>query len=183
MRIIRGKFKSRWHAVPKGFPSRPTTDFAKEGLFNILEHNYGLHDLNILDLCAGTGNISIEFISRESGKVIAVDKNYNCVKFIKSMVNKYDCADDIVVIKAEILKYLTQSTQQFDIIFADPPYAYEHHKSIAELVFERNLLTPNGVLIIEHGKETNLEDITHFSFSRIYGKVHFSFFEIENNNE
>ena len=104
--------------IPKSFPSRPTTDFAKEGLFNILEHQYSLEHLKILDLCAGSGNISFEFLSREAGTVVAVDKNYNCYKHIKAMSYKYECENDIAVIKADLVKYLNQTNEKFDLIFA-----------------------------------------------------------------
>ncbi|MFT5860035.1 MAG: 16S rRNA (guanine966-N2)-methyltransferase [Flavobacteriaceae bacterium] len=182
MRIIRGKFKTRRFGLPKGFPSRPTTDFAKEGLFNVFEHKFHLEDLNILDLCAGTGSISLEFLSREAGKVVAVDKNYNCYRHIIKMGNEYGCMDDLSVVKSEMLKFLSKTNKQFDIIFADPPYAYEHHAEIAAIVFERNLLVPGGTLIIEHGKETKLENITHFDILRTYGNVNFSFFKREDDD-
>lgn len=178
MRIIRGRFKTRKYSVPKRFPSRPTTDFAKEGLFNVLEHQMDLHDLNILDLCAGTGNISIEFLSREAGSVTAVDNNYHCYKHIQTMVHELGCDSEIKVVKADILKFLDQSQSKFDIIFADPPYAFKHYDLIVEKVFERGLLETDGLLIIEHGKETSLESLPHFLFSRKYGNVHFSFFQI-----
>ena len=177
MRIIRGKYKTRRYPVPKNFPSRPTTDFAKEGLFNILEHQYMSEDMDILDLCAGTGNISIEFLSREAGRVIAVDKNFNAYKHMKSMAAKLECTDKLTVIKSDILKFVSKTDKQFDLIFADPPYKYVDHEILAEQVFERNLLKEDGVLIVEHGRETSLESITHFKFMRIYGNVHFSFFE------
>ncbi|HIP32143.1 MAG TPA: 16S rRNA (guanine(966)-N(2))-methyltransferase RsmD [Crocinitomicaceae bacterium] len=178
MRIIRGKYKTRYYKVPKSFPSRPTTDFAKEGLFNILEHQYMGNDMEVLDLCAGTGNISIEFLSRECGTVVAVDNNYNCIRYIKSMGAKFDCNDKLSAVKSDVLKFLNKSEKQFDLIFADPPYAYKHHAEIAEIVFQKNKLKEDGVLIIEHGKETSLENITHFQFMRTYGNVHFSFFEL-----
>lgn len=177
MRIIRGKYKTRYYKFPKGFPSRPTTDYAKEGLFNILEHQYKNTDLKILDLCAGTGNISIEFLSREAGTVLAVDKNYTAIKHMKNVVKDLGCENEMTVYKADIIKFLEKTEMKFDLIFADPPYLFEHHAKIAEIVFERNILNEDGVLIIEHGRETNLENITHFEFSRIYGNVHFSFFE------
>ena len=183
MRIIRGKFKTRYFRIPKSFPSRPTTDFAKEGLFNILEHQYSLENLKILDLCSGSGNISFEFLSREAGTVIAVDKNFNCYKHVKAMSYKYDCADDIAVVKADMIKFLNQTDKKFDLIFADPPYAYEEHAEIAKIIFERELLNEDGLLIIEHGRDTKLENITHFDFTRIYGGVHFSFFQISDNDE
>lgn len=179
MRIIRGIYKTRYYKVPKGFHSRPTTDFAKEGLFNVLEHQYLTGDMEILDLCSGTGNISIEFLSRELGNVIAVDNNYNAVRHIKSMVAKFGCQDKIHVLKSDILKYLDKSEKQFDLIFADPPYAYEHHEKLINSVFEKKRLKEDGLLIVEHGAETNLENITHFQFVRTYGNVHFSFFEKE----
>lgn len=149
----------------------------------MLDHQMVLHDLDILDLCAGTGSISIEFLSREAGNVVAVDQNYNCVRHIQDMAKRFDCADDLLVYKQEVLRFLEKTTQQFDLIFADPPYEYAHHARIAELVFERELLYENGLLIIEHGKQTDLSDRTHFSFSRIYGNVHFSFFQINQEDE
>lgn len=177
MRIIRGIYKTRRFKTPKSFPSRPTTDFAKEGLFNVLEHNYLATGLKILDLCAGTGNISIEFLSREVGTVIAVDSNFNSVRHIKTISKEYGCDDKISVIKSDIIKYLKNSELKFDLIFADPPYAFSHYDEIASVVFGKQMLNENGVLIIEHGKETSLEHITQFDFERIYGNVHFSFFE------
>ena len=183
MRIIRGKFKTRYFRIPKSFPSRPTTDFAKEGLFNILEHQYTLENLRILDLCAGSGNISFEFLSREAGTVVAVDKNINCYKHIKTMSHKYECEKEITVIKSDIIKYLKQTNEKFDLIFADPPYAYELHEEIVAIVFERELLNEGGVLIIEHSKQTSLKNRTHFDFERTYGGVHFSFFQKNDSHE
>jgi 16S rRNA (guanine(966)-N(2))-methyltransferase RsmD len=150
---------------------------AKEGLFNVIENKMHLVDLRMLDLCAGTGNISIEFLSREGGTVIAVDKNFHCYKHIKQVVKDLGCADEIRVIKADVLKFLDQTADRFDIIFADPPYVYEYHAEIAEKVFERDLLLEDGILVIEHGRDTSMESLPHFIFSRKYGNVHFSFFQ------
>lgn len=179
MRIIRGKFKTRKYKIPKNFPSRPTTDFAKEGLFNILENQLYLENLNILDLCAGTGNISIEFLSRESGKVTAVDQNYNCIRHISQVSRELGCSNDIKIVKSEIIKFLSKCEDKYDLIFADPPYAFTGYSDIIQLVFDRHLLMENGILIIEHGKETDLSDKTHFDFTRTYGNVYFSFFKIK----
>lgn len=164
MRIIRGKYKTRRYGLPKKFPSRPTTDFAKEGLFNVLSHKMVLEDLKILDLCAGTGSISIEFLSREGGTVTAVDQNYNCVRHIQSMADRFECKDELLVYKSEMLKFLNKTNQSFDLIFADPPYDFPHHARIAEIIFERKLLNDDGLLVIEHGKQTDLSDITHSIF-------------------
>lgn len=177
MRIIRGRFKTRRYGIPKNFPSRPTTDFAKEGLFNILENRHYLEDLKILDLCSGSGNIAMEFLSREAGSVVAVDKNYNCVKHIRKMAFEFNCENEIQIIQSEILKYLENCTQKFDLVFADPPYAFSEYDKIIDKVFEKELLLENGELIIEHGKENNFENRTQFDFSRKYGNVHFTFFK------
>jgi 16S rRNA (guanine(966)-N(2))-methyltransferase RsmD len=179
LRIIRGKFKTRRYKVPKNFPSRPTTDFAKEGLFNILENQRYLEDLNILDLCSGSGNISVEFLSREAGTVTAVDKNYNCVRHLHKVIRELGCEKDINIVKSDIVKYIESCNSSFDIIFADPPYAYKEYEKLIETVFERNLLNENGILIIEHGKETDLSDKTHFDILRKYGNVWFSFFKLK----
>lgn len=180
MRIISGNLKARRFSVPKNFPSRPTTDFAKEGLFNVLEHKLDLFDLNILDLCAGTGNISFEFLSREAGTVTAVDQNFNCVRFIRKNAEELGIGDDLHVLKSEILQFLQRTEQTYDLIFADPPYDVTFHKEIASIVFERNLLNEGGLLIIEHGKRTDLSSITQFDFVRNYGNVNFSFFHQDN---
>lgn len=136
-----------------------------------------LIDLRILDLCAGTGNISIEFLSREAGTVTAVDNNYHAYKHIGKLANDLGCEDEIAVIKSDVLKFLNQTQTQYDIIFADPPYAYDKHLEIANLVFEKGILSDNGLLVIEHGRETTMESHSHFIFSRKYGNVHFSFFQ------
>jgi 16S rRNA (guanine966-N2)-methyltransferase len=180
VRIIGGNLKARRFSVPKNFPSRPTTDFAKEGLFNVLEHQLELFDLNILDLCAGTGNISFEFLSRGAGKVTAVDHHFNCIRFIRKNAEELGITDDLRVFKADILPYLERTDQTYDLIFADPPYDANFHKDIAELVFKRNLLNEDGKLIIEHGKKTDLSTLTQFEFTRTYGNVIFSFFQSKN---
>lgn len=179
MRIIRGKYKTRRYKIPKNFPSRPTTDFAKEGLFNILENQMYLEDLKILDLCSGTGNISVEFLSRDAGTVTAVDQNFNCIRHLGKVVRELGCEKEITIVKSDIVKYLERCATTFDIIFADPPYAYTEHEKVIDIVFERNLLNENGILIIEHGKETDLSSKTHFDILRKYGNVCFSFFKIK----
>jgi 16S rRNA (guanine(966)-N(2))-methyltransferase RsmD len=176
VRIIRGIYKTRYYKVPKGFPSRPTTDFAKEGLFNVIENLKTLDDLSILDLCAGTGNISIEFLSRESGSVIAIDSHFNTVKHLKKVADELGCANDLTIYKMDMIKYLEKSDLKFDLIFADPPYSYANHDKIVELVQSKDMLHENGLLIIEHGKDTNLEKLANFMFIKKYGAVHFSFF-------
>jgi 16S rRNA (guanine(966)-N(2))-methyltransferase RsmD len=179
LRIIAGTLKARRFSVPKNFPSRPTTDFAKEGIFNVLEHQMDISDLKILDLCAGTGNISFEFISRDAAHVTAVDINSNCLSFIRKNAIEFNITPQLETIKSDILQYLKKTDEKFDLIFADPPYEYKFQDEIANLVFEHNLLTEDGLLIIEHGKHTKLEEVPHFDLKRTFGNVHFSFFRKE----
>jgi 16S rRNA (guanine(966)-N(2))-methyltransferase RsmD len=179
VRIISGFLKARRFSIPKSFPSRPTTDFAKEGLFNVLEHQMSLFDLEILDLCAGTGNISFEFISREAGKVTAVDSNSNCLRYILKNAIDFKINEEIETIKSDILAFLKRTDRTFDLIFADPPYEYQFHAEIAQIVFERKLLNENGLLIIEHGRHTKLTELPNFELVRTYGNVYFSFFRLD----
>lgn len=179
MRIIRGKLKSRRFSPPKGFPSRPTTDFAKEGLFNILENRFSLMDFKILDLCAGTGNISLEFASREAGMITCVDTNYNCVRFIQKMILENELKDVMQVYKSDVRDFLRKSSTQYDLIFADPPYDANFHEELVRLIFENKLLSPNGIVIIEHGRHTNLCEFKEYIETRSYGNVYFSFFNTE----
>ena len=177
MRIISGKYKGKRLQAPKKLPVRPTTDMAKEGLFNILNHHYVFSQVTLLDLFAGTGNISYEFASRGSEQITAVDAHYACVGYIKSVAEELDFT--IETIKSDVYHYLKKVKRKSDIIFADPPYDFtvEQFINIATLVFENELLNDDGVLIIEHSKHTKLEDASHFSHSRKYGGSVFSFFE------
>lgn len=177
MRINRGKLKSRRIATPKNFPSRPTTDFAKEGLFNILENRLSLIDLEILDLCAGTGNISLEFASREAGKITSVDTNYNCVKFIQNLISEFDLKEEMQVYKSDVRDFLRKTAQKFDLVFADPPYDMKIHQEMLDLIFEKKVLKENGLCIIEHGRQTDLSQNATFVEKRSFGNVHFSFFK------
>lgn len=177
MRIIRGTLKSRRFSPPKNFPSRPTTDFAKEGFFNVLENRIDLQDLEILDLCAGTGNISLEFASREAGQITAVDTNYNCVRFIQKMIDENKLQTSMQAVKADVRDFLRRTDKKYDLIFADPPYAMAFHAEIVALVQERNLLNSDGLCIIEHGRQTDLSGQPHYVDTRNFGNVYFSFFE------
>lgn len=176
MRIISGTYKGKRLVAPKKLPVRPTTDMAKEGLFNILNHHYQFSAITVLDLFAGTGNISYEFASRGAISVTAVDAHYACLGFIKSTAKELDFPID--TIKSDVYHFLEKAPGSYDIIFADPPYDFETDQfaKIAELVFTKELLKPDGVLIVEHSKHTNLEEQEHFSHSRRYGGSVFSFF-------
>ncbi|WP_046756996.1 RsmD family RNA methyltransferase [Kordia jejudonensis] len=178
MRIISGKHKGRRLTAPKKLPVRPTTDLAKESLFNILNNHYYFHEISVLDLFAGTGNISYEFASRGTEQITAVDGDYGCVSFIKKTAALLDL--DITAIKSDVYKFLERTHLKSDIIFADPPYAFtqEQFERIASIVFERDLLLADGFLILEHAKETKLDHAPYFSFSKGYGGSVFSFFQL-----
>ena len=177
MRIISGKYKSRKIFAPKNLPVRPTTDIAKESLFNIINNLYYFDEISVLDLFAGTGNISYEFASRGTEQVTCVDQDFGCIKFINQTSEAFEMP--IQTIKSDVFKFLEKSTLQTDIIFADPPYSFsdEEFSKIPELVFQNNLLLENGILIIEHSKHTNLSQLKNFSYSKGYGGSVFSFFE------
>lgn len=177
MRIVRGKLKSRRIQVPKGFASRPTTDFAKEGLFNILDNRFEIAGITVLDLCSGTGNITLEFISGGVQHVTAVDQNFACIRYLNKIAKELDVANEVSGLKGDVVQFLKKSPQKFDLIFADPPYAADFHREIISTVFERDLLNEGGLLIVEHGKQTQTDDLPHFDFMKKYGSVHFSFFQ------
>ena len=178
MRIISGKYKGRRIFPPKGLPVRPTTDMSKEALFNVLNNHFSFEGLKILDLFAGTGNISFEFASRGSTPITSVDADFGCVKFIKQVASEYDF--NIAATKSDVFTFLERNKATYDIIFADPPYALDQKTfdKIVLLVFEKNTLQEDGMMIMEHSKYTKLDHLIHFSFKKSYGGSIFSFFEI-----
>ena len=181
MRIISGKFKGRRIFPPKNLPVRPTTDMSKEALFNVLNNHFSFEGLKVLDLFAGTGNISFEFASRGSDNITSVDADFGCVKFIKQIAEEYDF--NIAAMRSDVFKFLEKNTNSYDIIFADPPYALDQKtfENIVTLVFQQDLLQEDGMMVIEHSKYTKLDHMIHFSFKKSYGGSIFSFFEIIGN--
>jgi 16S rRNA (guanine966-N2)-methyltransferase len=183
MRIISGKYKGRRISPPKGLPVRPTTDMSKEALFNVINNHFSFEGLKILDLFAGTGNISYEFASRGSAPITSVDGDFGCVKFIKQVATEYDF--NIAATKSDVFKFLERNNATFDIIFADPPYALDQKtfEKIVLLIFEKNTLNNDGMMIIEHSKYTKLDHMDNFSFKKSYGGSIFSFFELSSDEE
>jgi 16S rRNA (guanine(966)-N(2))-methyltransferase RsmD len=176
MRIISGIHKGRRIQAPKNLPIRPTTDMAKEALFNILRNLVHLHGMNVLELFAGSGNMSYEFASRGVGSVVAVDSHMPCLAFINKTAELLELPID--TIKADVFSFLKNHKGSYDIIFADPPYAIEQDEflQIVDSVFENNLLNDDGILIIEHSKHTDLSSHAAFDNQRKYGGTVFSFF-------
>lgn len=174
MRIIGGEYRGRIITLPKNFKARPTTDLAKESLFNIMQNRIEFEGLKVLDLFAGTGNISYEFLSRGNNSVTMIELNFQHVQFIKSVLREFN--EKAIVIRSDAFRYLTQCNEQFDFIFADPPYDHPEFDKVAPLVLSRNLLLPNGWFIMEHPKSFDFKDSPLYVETRRYGQVHFSFF-------
>jgi len=177
MRIISGKHKGRRLNAPKNLPVRPTTDMAKESLFNILNNSYYFEDLEVLDLFSGTGNISFEFASRGTQHITSVDKHFACIKYINEICNEFDF--NITTVKSDVYKFIEKTKLKADLIFADPPYNFSDmdFSKIATLIFEKDLLKQEGLLIIEHSKQTKLNNHPNFRYEKRYGGNVFSFFE------
>jgi 16S rRNA (guanine966-N2)-methyltransferase len=175
LRIVSGKLKGLRFNPPKSFPSRPTTDYAKEALFNILHHEFNLDEIDVLDLCSGTGSISLEFASRNAKRVTSVDVHGKSLAFLADLAKKHQLTQ-ISTIKQDILQFLEQTGDQYDIIFADPPFKSTIYQEIPRIIFGRKLLSPGGLLIVEHGRENSFDAVPQFLYMRNYGGVQFSFF-------
>lgn len=180
MRIISGSLKGRTVVAPSNLPTRPTTDFAKEGLFNMLQSRLDAEysEMDALDLFCGTGNITYEFASRGMRSVTSVEIDFKCYEFIQKSLAKFELKQ-CRIIRNDVFLFLKICKIKFDLIFADPPYEMPNISKIHSLVVERDLLKPGGLLIIEHGSKTKLNHLTHFIEARNYGNVHFSIFKID----
>ena len=178
MRIIGGKYRGRTFTPPSNFKARPTTDFAKEALFNVLNNVFNFENLDVLDLFSGTGSITYEFASRNAKSVIAVESNFNHFRYIEKQIQELELTN-AKVYKSDVFRYLNTCTKKFDVIFADPPYDLENIEEIYESVFRNKLLSETSLLIIEHSKKNDFSNFPHFSMLRKYGSVHFSIFDLE----
>ena len=177
MRIIRGKFGKRRFDVPKNITARPTTDFPRENIFNVLENMLDFEGLTALDLFAGTGAISFEFVSRECSEVTAVEMANTQANFIKSVKQKLS-ADNLRVIKGDVFKFVETCSNKFDIIFADPPYDHPRFGEIPSLILNSQMIKPGTLVIVEHSRDYDFSELPHFSEQRTYGSVNFSLFQI-----
>jgi 16S rRNA (guanine(966)-N(2))-methyltransferase RsmD len=175
VRIIGGKFKGRKFNAPFLKSTRPTTDFARESLFNLLQTRFDVDGIEILDLFCGTGAVAFEFLSRGAKSAVCVDMDFKGLQFIRETSRELKV--EARVYRGDALKYLSATKEKFDLIFTDPPYELEDLPKIPELVFQHHLLKPGGILIVEHGKKTDLSAHRNFEEHRHYGKVNFSFFK------
>lgn len=176
MRIIGGKYKSRRIQVPPNLRARPTTDFAREGLFNVLNNLLDWEETTALDLFSGTGSIAFELISRGCTYVMSVEQNQNHFNFICRAQEKLG-AKELFPVRADVFKYLHSLKQQFDFIFADPPYDLSGAEKIPEIILNKQLVREGGFFVMEHSKNHNFSHLPYFKEERKYGNVYFSFFE------
>ena len=177
MRIIAGTLRGRRISPPDRLPVRPTTDMARESLFNILNNYVDFEECSVLDLFAGTGAVSLEFISRGAKAVTCVDINAQCTDFIRQSANALN-VNNMHIVRADVFDLLKRANQRFDIVFADPPYSLEHLDTLPQLVFDKCLLADDGIFILEHPRDYSFEEHPHFWQHRAYGKVNFTFFQI-----
>lgn len=176
MRIISGKYKGRRFKINPKVTARPTTDFAKEGLFNVLNNQIDFEGITVLDLFAGIGSLSFEFISRGALSVHAIEFDFKNIAYMQYVMSELK-EDKLLIQKANVFKFLDNCYQQFDLIFADPPYDMENIEDVPKLIFEKQLLAEGGIFILEHSKNEHFDTNPHFNFMRKYGNVHFSFFK------
>lgn len=177
MRIIGGAFKGKIICPPAGYNARPTTDFAKEGLFNVLDNEYEFDGLQVLDLFGGTGAIAFEFASRGVGKVYSIEMNSDNARFIRKEAERIGLAN-IKVVHSNVFDFLPICKEKFDIIFADPPYAMQGVDTLPDKVLSAGILHKGGYFILEHGSEHSFTSHPQYKKEKVYGRVHFSFFEL-----
>ena len=176
MRIITGKYKGRHFDIPRTFKARPTTDFAKENIFNVLVQYIDFEGAQALDLFSGTGSISLELLSRGCSQVVSVELDRDHHRFIQECVKKLG-ATNMIPIRGDVFRYLKSCKQQYDFIFADPPYALKELPHIPDLIFEKQLLKADGIFVFEHGKDYDFSGHPNFVEHRSYGSVNFSLFK------
>ena len=191
MRIITGKYKGRHFDIPRTFKARPTTDFAKENIFNVLTQYIDFEGAEALDLFSGTGSITLELLSRGCSRVVSVELDRDHHRFIQQCLQKLISQGDgsfvtseisqknrppVIPLRGDVFRYIKSCKQQFDFIFADPPYALKELPTIPSLIFERGLLKEDGIFVFEHGKDNDFSGDPHFVEHRSYGSVNFSIF-------
>ncbi len=180
MRIISGIWKGRRIQVSNDIKARPTTDFAKEGLFNLLNNEIDFEDIEILDLFSGTGSISFEFISRGARNSTAIEMNDKHCQYIRKAAEILK-TDKLIVFKTDVFRFLESSSKKFDLIFADPPYDLKKLEEIPDVVFRKELLNSDGMMVLEHSSKQDFSMHPNFLNHRCYGNVNFSFFKNQNN--
>ncbi len=178
MRIIAGKYRGRKYFPPiNRWPTRPTTDSARESIFNILANRLDFEKIRALDLFGGTGSHSFELLSRECPDITYVDKHPGCVQYVRTFAKELDENAALRVVREDVLRFLQRARPAYDYIFADPPYELPDMSAFIDLIFERQLLSPRGLLVVEHDMRQNFAQHPHFEEERKYGQTRFSLFK------
>ena len=179
MRIITGRYKGRHFDIPRSFKARPTTDFAKENIFNVLIQYVDFDGATALDLFSGTGSITLELLSRGCQQVVSVELDRDHHRFICDCLKKLEVkgGNAVLPLRGDVFRFVKSCKQQFDFIFADPPYALKELSILPDLIFERQLLKDDGIFVLEHGKDHDFSQHPHFVEHRQYGSVNFSLFK------
>jgi 16S rRNA (guanine(966)-N(2))-methyltransferase RsmD len=175
MRIITGEYKGRHFDIPRTFKARPTTDFAKENIFNVMMGYLDFDGATALDLFSGTGSISLELLSRGCSSVTSVEADRDHARFIAQCMQKLGTDRDLLI-RGDVFRFVKTCRQQYDFIFADPPYTLQQLATLPDLIFEHSLLKAEGIFVLEHGKQHHFEEHPHFVEHRSYGSVNFSIF-------
>ena len=181
MRIITGIYKGRHFDIPRSFKARPTTDFAKENIFNVLNQHIDFDGATALDLFSGTGSISLELLSRGCCRVVSIEQDRDHHRFICDCLKKLNpsatnATGTVIPLRADVFRFIKSCREQYDFIFADPPYALKELATIPDLIFEKGLLKADGIFVFEHGKDHDFSAHPHFLEHRAYGSVNFSIF-------
>lgn len=179
MRIIGGEFSGRRFSPPTSTPARPTTDVAKEGLFNILENMIDIEGIKTCDIFGGTGSISYELASRGAAELVLIERDLGNINFIKKTAEALGIKNKLQIIRGDVFKFMKQSTEQYDFIFAGPPYALANIDDIPMLIFEKNMLAPNGIFVLEHTPRNDYQQHPKFLRMKNYGTTVFSFFALQ----
>lgn len=177
MRIVSGQYKGRTFHPPNNLPSRPTKDIAKEALFNILAHQLEFNGITAFDLFAGTGNISYELASRGAARILAVEKDPRCVRFVQETIQKLGTTV-IQVVRSDVITFIKNRPGSADLIFLDPPYTMPNQQVMIQLILDTGMLNPGGILVIEHDRGHDFSGIAAYTATRQYGNSYFSFMEV-----
>jgi 16S rRNA (guanine(966)-N(2))-methyltransferase RsmD len=175
VRIISGKYRGKQIRPPKNFKARPTTDFAKESLFNILSHQYDLEEMEVLDLFSGTGSMTYEFASRGVKSLVALELSQPHFRFIQQTCRQLEM-DQVQVIRGDVFRYLNKPYQSFDLIFADPPFDHPRLAELPDLVLSTSILEKDGLFILEHPAQYTFTAHPQYFQNRKYGGVNFTLF-------
>ncbi len=178
IRIISGKYRGKRLLAPKNLPVRPTTDMAKESLFNILNNHFYFDEIKALDLFSGTGNIAYELASRGCTDIIAVDSSKLCIRFIDKTTDLLQTTG-LFPVQSDVFGFIDRDFNSYDLIFADPPYDFEHYDQLVDKIFLKKMLREEGLLVVEHQVRSDLSELPYFQSTRKYGNVRFSFFALE----